>query len=57
MSKVWFLTGAGSGNCCRHVALMKTCPSRRMASSNEHAKRCQLNFYDSTSLPWEASNH
>jgi 4-carboxymuconolactone decarboxylase len=36
---------------------MKTCANRRMAPSDEHAKRCHLNSYDSTSLPWEASNH
>ena len=40
MSKVWFVTGASSGNRCRHVALMNTCPSRRMAASDEHAKGC-----------------
>jgi hypothetical protein len=36
---------------------MKTCANRRMAPSDEHAKRRHLNSYDSTSLPWEGSNH
>jgi hypothetical protein len=57
MSKAWFVTGAGRGNRCRHVVLMMTCPSRRMESSDEHAKPCHLDWYDSTGLQWEASNH
>jgi hypothetical protein len=57
MSKVWFVTEAGSENRCRRITLMKTCPSRRMASSDKDAELCDLNSYDSASLPGKASNH
>jgi hypothetical protein len=47
-NKVCFIADDGYGT----IAPMKTCVNRRMAPSDEHAKRSHLNSY----LPWEGSN-